>query len=74
MSESYPMNEQEWLTPPTYIEVDENKEIKKQMIIDAIYNLNECISNLYSLDDILASCLAIDLEEFRKSIAELEDK
>lgn len=66
----YYAQEQRYLTPPHVVEVDENKIIKQQMISDALYNLNECISNLYSLNE---DGLAMDLEDYRETIAELEE-
>lgn len=71
MSQEYPNNEQEYLTPPTPCEIDEQKIEKEKMIENALYYLNECISELYSLD---ADCLAMDLEEYRETIYELKEK
>lgn len=63
--------EQEYLTPPTPQEVDEKKLEKENMIENALYHLNECISILYSLD---ADSVAMDLEEFRETIYELKEE
>lgn len=71
MSQISPNNEQEYLTPPTLLEVDEMKIERNSMINDAMYYLNECISILYSLN---ADCLAIDLEEYRETIYELKEE
>lgn len=58
-----------YLTPREPIEVDEKVEERKSMIQDALYSLNECISSLYSLDEKL---IAMDLEDFRQSIVDIE--
>lgn len=71
MSQTFPNNEQEYLTPPTPQEVDEKKLEKENMIENALYHLNECISILYSLD---ADSVAMDLEEFRETIYELKEE
>lgn len=71
MSQEYPNNEQEYLTPPNPIEVEEKKIERNSMANDAMYHLNECISYLYSLD---ADCLAMDLEEYRETIYELKEE
>lgn len=71
MSQAFPNNEQEYLTPPTAQEVDEAKIEKENMIDNALYHLNECISELYSLN---ADSLAMDLEEYRETIYELKEE
>ncbi|MGX8834333.1 hypothetical protein ACWG0P_08965 [Amedibacillus sp. YH-ame6] len=58
------------LTPLEPAEADGKTEERKSMIQDALYSLNECISSLYSLDEKL---IAMDLEEFRQSIADLKE-
>lgn len=70
MKRVYPTNEEEYLTPPNLIEVDEEKEEKTNMINNALYYLNRCVSELYSLNE---DRLAIDLEEFKDSINELRE-
>lgn len=70
MSQTFPNNEQEYLTPPTPQEVDEKKLEKENMIESALYHLNECISELYSLN---ADSLAMDLDSYRETICELKE-
>lgn len=62
--------EQKYLTPPTPQEVDEKRIERENMIESALYHLNECISELYSLD---ADSVAMDLEEYRETIYELKE-
>lgn len=71
MSQAFPNNEQEYLTPSTPCGVDEKKLEKENMIENALYHLNECISELYSLN---ADSLAMDLEEYRETIYELKEE
>lgn len=62
--------EQEYLTSPTPQEVDEKRIERENMIENALYHLNECISELYSLN---ADSLAMDLDSYRESISELKE-
>lgn len=71
MSQAFPNNEQEYLTAPIPCEIDEKKIEKENMINDAMYHLNECISTLYSLN---ADSIAMDLEEYRETIYELKEE
>lgn len=63
--------EQECLTPPTEQKVDEEKIEKENMIENALYHLNECISELYSLN---TDSIAMDLEGYRETINELKEE
>lgn len=62
--------EQEYLAPPTPQEVDEKRIERENMIESALYHLNECISELYSLN---VDSLAMDLDSYRESISELKE-